>query len=141
MKSFVITILFCLFAWVGIGAQHINETAATEAEEYVMQDRQHTERRVANSDAVVPIEKDRCTAEMEMDGMHNLAHRVSASAERMFRFSSLETSQFIKNLLRRMAIRMADLAQCHAHVYNTSRNFSCDTACEHYVFGMRRILI
>lgn len=141
MKSFVITILFCLFAWVGIGAQHVNEAAATDAEEYVMQDRQHTERRVANSDAVVPIEKDRCTAEMEMDGMHNLAHRVSASAERMFRFSSLETSQFIKNLLRRMAIRMADLTQCHAHVYDTSRNFSCDTACEHYVFGMRRILI
>lgn len=141
MKSFVITILFCLFAWVGVGALHSDEAEVTNAEMCVMQNGQGTEHRVADPGAVVPIEKSHYPTEMEIDGIHNLAHRVSASAERMFRFSSLETSQFIKNLLRRMATRIAGLAQCHAHVYDTSRNFSCNTACEHYVFGMRRILI
>lgn len=141
MKGFVITILFCLFAWVGAGVLHLDEAEATHAEMCVMQNGQSTEHRVTVPSAVVPIEKNHYPTEMEINGIHNLAHQVSASAERMFRFSSLETSQFIKNLLRRMAIRMADLAQCHAHVYDTSRNFSCDTACEHYVFGMRRILI
>lgn len=40
---------------------------------------------------------------MEFGDAHTLAHRVSASAERMYRFSSMETTQFIKILLRKMA--------------------------------------
>lgn len=141
MKGFVITILFCLFAWVGIEVQHVNETATTDAEMCVTQNERSTKHGAANPDSVIPIEKGRCTTEMEIDDMHSLAQRVSTSAERMFRFSSLETSQFIKNLHRRMTTRMAGLTQCHAHVYDTSRSLGCATACDHYVFGMRRILI
>lgn len=62
-------------------------------------------------------------------------------AERMYRFSSMETTQFIKILLRKMAARMASLASCHTHVYASSYSLPWDSACEHYIFGMRRILI
>ena len=33
------------------------------------------------------------------------------------------------------------LASCHTHVYASSYSLPWDSACEHYIFGMRRILI
>ena len=69
------------------------------------------------------------------------ASMTVCTAERMYRFSSMETTQFIKILLRKMAARMASLASCHTHVYASSYSLPWDSACEHYIFGMRRILI
>lgn len=94
-----------------------------------------------NEDSVIPMDSNKGIADMEFGDAHTLAHRVSASAERMYRFSSIETTQFIKTLLRKMAARMASLASCHTHVYASSHSLHWDSACEHYIFGMRRILI
>lgn len=144
MKGFVTVILFFLFAIVCAKATHID--AATTARSIgicaVHNAANDTSHHTVNTDAIVPIARDKGVADMEEIGdAHSLAHRVSTSAERMYRFSSIETTQFIKNLLRRMATRMANLANCHTRVYDTSRSLSWDNACEHYIFGMRRILI
>lgn len=75
-----------------------------------------------NEDSVIPMDSNKGIADMEFGDAHTLAHRVSASAERMYRFSSIETTQFIKTLLRKMAARMASLASCHTHVYASSHS-------------------
>lgn len=128
MKGFVTIILFFLFALAFAGTESVDaaETVSTEA---------------CSQGYVMPLEKDKGMTDMEFGDAHNLAHRVCVSAERMFRFSSIETTLFIKTLLRKMATRMASLAHCHTRVYDSSRCLNCDNACEHYVFGMRRILI
>ena len=84
---------------------------------------------------------ERYLADMEFSDAYTLAHRVSTSAERLYRFSSIETTQYIKALLRKLATRMDVLTHCSKRVYDTSRSQSWDDACEHYIFGMRRILI
>lgn len=132
MKGFVTAILFFLFALVCIKAWNIDALSSTVAIE---------ECAVQNTSAIIPINRDKGIADMEVSDAHSLAHRVSASAERMYRFSSIETSQFIKTLLRRMADRITSLANCHTDMYDASRCLSWGDACEHYIFGMRRILI
>ena len=87
------------------------------------------------------LERERYLADMEFSDAYTLAHRVSTSAERLYRFSSIETTQYIKALLRKLATRMDVLTHCSKRVYDTSRSQSWDDACEHYIFGMRRILI
>lgn len=142
MKGFVTVILFFLFAFVSIEAGHINVVSATVIEEVcTVQDTHEIPMQSINENAIIPLNRDRAQADMEVGDAHSLAHRLSVSAERMCRFSSIETSQFIKTLLRRMATRMANLTTCHTRVYDTSRSLSWDNACEHYIFGMRRILI
>ena len=60
-------------------------------------------------------------ADMEFSDAYTLAHRVSTSAERLYRFSSIETTQYIKALLRKLATRMDVLTHCSKRVYDTSR--------------------
>ena len=142
MKGFVTVILFFLFALVCIKAGNIDTVSSTVAmEEYAVQNTSAVGKNTVNADVIIPVNRDKGIADMEVSDAHSLAHRISVSAERMYRFSSIETTQFIKTLLRRMAARIANLANCHTHVYDTSRCLSWDDACEHYIFGMRRILI
>lgn len=128
VKGIVTLILFFLFALgiAGTGYVDAAETVSTE---------------VCHEDCILPLDTDKGVADMEFGDAHRLAHRVSASAERLYRFSSIENTQFIRTLLRKMATRMASLAQCHTRVYDSSHGLNRDDACEHYIFGMRRILI
>lgn len=142
MKGFVTAILFFLFALVCIKAWNIDALPSTVAiEECAVQNTSAIGKNTVSAGAIIPINRDKGIADMEVSDAHSLAHRVSASAERMYRFSSIETSQFIKTLLRRMADRITSLANCHTNMYDASRCLSWDDACEHYIFGMRRILI
>ena len=112
MKGFVTVILFFLFALAFAGTEYVDAVPAASMTVCTVQ---HTD--------TTP------------------QHSINDSAERMYRFSSIETTQFIKILLRKMAARMASLASCHTHVYASSHSLPWDSACEHYIFGMRRILI
>lgn len=141
MKGFVTIILFVLFAVVCTKATHIDAATAASTEICTLQNTEDSPRHSFNEDAILPVTRDKGLADMEVGDAHSLAHRLSISAERMSRITSIETSQFIKTLLRRMATRMANLTNCHTRVYDTSRSLSWDDACEHYIFGMRRILI
>lgn len=141
MKGFVTVILFFLFALVFAKTEYIDAATTTSINVCTVQNTAGTPKHSTNEDAIVPLDKDKGVADMEVGDAHSLAHRISASIERMYRFSSIETSQFIKTLLRRMATRMASLANCHTRVYDSSHCLSWDDACEHYIFGMRRILI
>ena len=131
MRGFVTVILFFLFALAFARTEYVDAVPAALM----------TVCTVQNTDSVIPMDSNKGIADMEFGDAHTLAHRVSASAERMYRFSSIETTQFIKTLLRKMAARMASLASCHTHVYASSHSLHWDSACEHYIFGMRRILI
>lgn len=142
MKVFVTIILFFLVAVTGIKVGDTGaSTPAAAVKVCIVQNTINTLESSVTNDAFVSLDRDKRIADMEVADGRNLAHRISASAERMYRFSSIETFQFIKTLLRRMALRIANLANCHTRVYDTSRSLSWDTACEHYIFGMRRILI
>lgn len=142
MKGFVTVTLFFIFALICIKAGNNGTVLSTVSmEECAVQYTSAIDKNTVNPDAIISLDRGKGIADMEVSDAHNLAHRISASAERMYRFSSIETSQFIKTLLRRMADRIANLANCHTHVYDTSRCLSWDGACEHYIFGMRRILI
>lgn len=141
MKGFITVILFFLFALVFARTEYIDAATATSVEVCTVQNTDDAPKHSINEDSIIPLDSNKGIADMELGDAHSLAHRVSASAERMYRFSSIETSQFIKTLLRRMATRMASLANCHTRVYDSSRCLNWDNACEHYIFGMRRILI
>lgn len=142
MKGFVTVILFFLFALVCINSGNIDAVSSTVAiEECAVQNSSAIGKNAVSAGAIIPVNRQKGIADMEVGDAHSLAHRVSASAERIYRFSSVETSQFIKTLLRRMADRVASLANCHTNLYDTSRCLSWIDACEHYIFGMRRILI
>ena len=68
--------------------------------------------------------------------------RANASVKSLSpRYISVETAHFIKTLLRNLMIRMDNLTYCCTLVHDSSRTQNWDNACEHYVFGMRRILI
>ena len=129
MRGFVTVILFFLFALAFARTEYVDAVPAALMTVCTVQHTDTTPQDSINEDSVIPRDA------------HTLAHRVSASAERMYRFSSMETTQFIKTLLRKMAARMASLASCHTHVYASSHSLHWDSACEHYIFGMRRILI
>lgn len=141
MKGFVTVILFFLFALAFAGTEYVDAVPAASMTVCTVQHTDTTPQHSINEDRVIPLDSNKGIADMEFGDAHTLAHRVSASAERMYRFSSLETTQFIKILLRKMAARMASLASCHTHVYASSYSLPWDSACEHYIFGMRRILI
>lgn len=141
MKGFVTAILFIMFVLVCTNAIHIGTENTVAVKVCAVQDADAASTQGVNEDTIIPLHKDNGVADMEVGDAHSLAHRVSASAERMYRFSSIETTQFLKNLLRRMAVRMDNLTNCHTRVYDTSRCLNWSDACEHYIFGMRRILI
>ena len=142
MKGIVTAILFFLFAMVFARTEYVDAAdTATSMVICTVQNTDDTPNHSNNESSIVPLENDRGIADMEFGDAHSLAHRISASAERMYRFSSTETAQFIKTLLRKMATRMASLAHSHTRVYDSSHCLSWDNACEHYIFGMRRILI
>ena len=138
MRGFVTVILFFLFALAFARTEYVDAVPAALMTVCTVQNTDTTPQDSINEDSVIPMDSNKGIADMES---HTLAHRVSASAERMYRFSSIETTQFIKTLLRKMAARMASLASCHTHVYASSHSLHWDSACEHYIFGMRRILI
>lgn len=143
MKGFIAVILFFMLALVGVRSEHFSTASgiAAAVEACAIQDDCAAQKHTVNEGVITPMDRDKCLADMEFSDAHTLAHRVSASAERMYRISSIETSQFIKALLRRMATRETLLAHCSTQVYDTSRSQNWDNASEHYIFGMRRILI
>ena len=141
MRGFVTVILFFLFALAFARTEYVDAVPAALMTVCTVQNTDTTPQDSINEDSVIPMDSNKGIADMEFGDAHTLAHRVSASAERMYRFSSIETTQFIKTLLRKMAARMASLASCRTHVYASSHSLHWDSACEHYIFGMRRILI
>ena len=134
MKGFVTVILFFLFALAFAGTEYVDAVPAASMTVCTVQHTDTTPQHSINEDRVIPLDSNKGIADMEFGDAHTLAHRVSASAERMYRFSSMETTQFIKILLRKMAARMASLASCHTHVYASSYSLPWDSACEHYIF-------
>ena len=132
MKGFVTVILFFLFALAFAGTEYVDAVPAASMTVCTVQHTDTTPQHSINEDRVIPLDSNKGIADMEFGDAHTLAHRVSAS---------METTQFIKILLRKMAARMASLASCHTHVYASSYSLPWDSACEHYIFGMRRILI
>ena len=68
------------------------------------------------------------TRRMEVKGMH-------------LRYISVETAHFLRILQRYLICRMNNLTYCCTLVHDSSRSPNWDNACEHYIFGMRRILI
>ena len=113
MKGFVTVILFFLFALAFAGTEYVDAVPAASMTVCTVQHTDTTPQHSINEDRVIPLDSNKGIADMEFGDAHTLAHRVSASAERMYRFSSMETTQFIKILLRKMAARMASLASCH----------------------------
>ena len=57
------------------------------------------------------------------------------------RYISVETAHFLRILQRYLICRMNNLTYCCTLVHGSSRSPNWDNACEHYIFGMRRILI
>lgn len=142
MKGFVAIILFFVLVLLGTKAGHLSSyTEVDGAEICAVNNDCDIQKCSMDAGAIIPLTKEGSLADMEFSDAHTLAHRVSASAERMYRFSSIETSHFVKGLLRRMATRMANLANCSTLEFDTSRSLNWGNACEHYIFGMRRILI
>lgn len=129
MKGFVTVILFFLFALAFAGTEYVDAVPAASMTVCTVQHTDTTPQHSINEDRVIPLDSNKGIADMEFGDAHTLAHRVSASAERMYRFSSMETTQFIKILLRKMAARMASLASCHTHVYASSYSLPWDSAC------------
>ena len=141
MKGFVTVILFFLLTLAFARTEYVDAVPAASMTVCAVQHTDTASQHSVNEDCVIPMDSNKGIADMEFGDAHTLAHRVSASAERMYRFSSIETTQFIKTLLRKMATRMASLANCHTRVCASSYFLNWDSACEHYIFGMRRILI
>ncbi len=73
--------------------------------------------------------------------IHHMPYRINAPVKSMYRFISFKTFHSFRLLLRNMAVCMAKLTCSHTRVYDTSRCFSWNDARDHYIFGMRRILI
>ena len=133
MKGFIAIILFFVLALAGVKTGHLSVASSIAVPgQCAVQDDCFTHSHSVNEGAIIPL---------EFSDAYTLAHRVSTSAERLYRFSSIETTQYIKALLRKLATRMDVLTHCSKRVYDTSRSQSWDDACEHYIFGMRRILI
>lgn len=102
MKGFVTVILFFLFALAFAGTEYVDAVPAASMTVCTVQHTDTTPQHSINEDRVIPLDSNKGIADMEFGDAHTLAHRVSASAERMYRFSSMETTQFIKILLRKM---------------------------------------
>lgn len=143
MKGFIAIILFFVLALLGTKAGHFTPDTKVNGGTTVCAVNKDCDARKNSEDAgaIIPLTREEGIADMEFSDAHTLAHRVSTSAERMYRFSSIETFHFIKGLLRRMASRTANLVNCSTLEFDSSRSLNWDNACEHYVFAMRRILI
>lgn len=141
MKGFVTVILFLLFASAFAGTEAVDAAPAASMTVYTVQHTDIAPQHSIHEERISPPDSNKGMADMELGDTDTPAHRVSVSAERMCRFFSIETAQFIKTLLRKMAVRVADLANCHARVHDSSHSLDRDSACDHYIFGMRRILI
>lgn len=96
MKGFVTVILFFLFALAFAGTEYVDAVPAASMTVCTVQHTDTTPQHSINEDRVIPLDSNKGIADMEFGDAHTLAHRVSASAERMYRFSSMETTQFIK---------------------------------------------
>ena len=102
MRGFVTVILFFLFALAFARTEYVDAVPAALMTVCTVQNTDTTPQDSINEDSVIPMDSNKGIADMEFGDAHTLAHRVSASAERMYRFSSIETTQFIKTLLRKM---------------------------------------
>lgn len=105
--------------------------------------------------AVMPLAEQTTSSSHHWDGLkppfdsqaveyadaHTLAYRLCLSAQRMNRFSSLETFSYLRHLLRYLALRLASLSSSQIHSNDVASTLSWHFACEHYVFGMRRLLL
>ena len=114
MKGFIAIILFFVLALAGVKTGHLSVASSIAVPgQCAVQDDCFTHSHSVNEGAIIPLERERYLADME----------------------------YIKALLRKLATRMDVLTHCSKRVYDTSRSQSWDDACEHYIFGMRRILI
>ena len=141
MKGFVTVILFFLFALAFAGTGYVDAVPAASTGVCTVQNTDSSPQHSVDEELLISPDDNEGTTDMELGDAQTLAQRVSASAERMCRFSSMETTHFIKNLLRKMAARMAGLANCHTRVHASFPFLNGDSACEYYIFGLRRILI
>lgn len=90
MKGFVTVILFFLFALAFAGTEYVDAVPAASMTVCTVQHTDTTPQHSINEDRVIPLDSNKGIADMEFGDAHTLAHRVSASAERMYRFSSME---------------------------------------------------
>lgn len=120
MKGFIAIILFFVLALAGVKTGHLSVASSIAVPgQCAVQDDCFTHSHSVNEGAIIPLERERYLADMEFSDAYTLAHRVSTSAERLYRFSSIETTQYIKALLRKLATRMDVLTHCSKRVYDT----------------------
>lgn len=101
MKGFIAIILFFVLALAGVKTGHLSVASSIAVPgQCAVQDDCFTHSHSVNEGAIIPLERERYLADMEFSDAYTLAHRVSTSAERLYRFSSIETTQYIKALLR-----------------------------------------
>lgn len=86
MKGFVTVILFFLFALAFAGTEYVDAVPAASMTVCTVQHTDTTPQHSINEDRVIPLDSNKGIADMEFGDAHTLAHRVSASAERMYRF-------------------------------------------------------
>lgn len=96
MKGFVTVILFFLFALAFAGTEYVDAVPAASMTVCTVQHTDTTPQHSINEDRVIPLDSNKGIADMEFGDAHTLAHRVSASAERMYRFSSIELPNLSK---------------------------------------------
>lgn len=97
MKGFIAIILFFVLALAGVKTGHLSVASSIAVPgQCAVQDDCFTHSHSVNEGAIIPLERERYLADMEFSDAYTLAHRVSTSAERLYRFSSIETTQILK---------------------------------------------
>lgn len=91
--------------------------------------------------AILPIDADKLLGDMVYSDTQALARQLNVSSARYHRFTTLQHTLFSKSLMRKIALWMASMAQCATQVHTTLPSQGWETSSEHYIFGMRRILI
>ncbi len=96
MKGFIAIILFFVLALAGVKTGHLSVASSIAVPgQCAVQDDCFTHSHSVNEGAIIPLERERYLADMEFSDAYTLAHRVSTSAERLYRFSSIETTMTI----------------------------------------------
>ena len=96
MKGFIAIILFFVLALAGVKTGHLSVASSIAVPgQCAVQDDCFTHSHSVNEGAIIPLERERYLADMEFSDAYTLAHRVSTSAERLYRFSSIETCLLI----------------------------------------------
>ena len=84
---------------------------------------------------------ERFRGDMTLNEAESLAHQLNVRTGRMLRLTSLQHVIGIKTLMRKYALLDNLLTHNASHYYTTLCTPSWEYASEHYIFGMRRILI